>query len=264
MYLPPPLRKIREIVRRKQVQNDRMSEFRSWLKRPERDVISEAARRMFDTPTAEDAEAIRSLEKQRAALLKRTDSFQMLNLASDKNPQGTKYDVPVREAATWSQGPSEARYLFHLVRTLKPNQVIEMGACVGVSGSYIASALRLNKNGHAWTLEGSPEMARLARGTFSDLGLSNHITLELGPFRNTLAAVVADKSIDLAFIDGHHEGAATLRYFDTIKPHLSKGAVVWFDDIDWPDMMPAWTKVQADPIFTATAQTKRSGLAIVG
>jgi predicted O-methyltransferase YrrM len=170
----------------------------------------------------------------------------------------------VKEAATWSQGPAEARFLFHLVRTLQPRQAIEMGACVGISGSYIASAMRLNQKGHAWTLEGSPAMADLAKGTFADLGLSNYITLELGPFRNTLATVVADKTIDLAFIDGHHEGAATLRYFETIRPRLSKGAVVWFDDIDWPDMMPAWSKLQADPAFVATAQTKRSGLAVVG
>jgi predicted O-methyltransferase YrrM len=263
MYLPPPLRKLREAVREKQIQHDRLREFKSLLQRPVVDPISRALHRMLGRQSAEDAEAISAIERHRAKLLRRTDSFRMLNLASDANPDGSSYDVPVREAATWSQGPVEARFLFHLVRTLQPDQVIEMGACVGISGSFIAAAMRLNNKGHLWTLEGSPEMAKLAKATFADLGLADRVTLKLGPFSETLPNVVADKAIDLAFIDGHHEGAATLRYFETIKPRMSKGSVVWFDDIDWPDMAPAWTALQNDPIFGATGQTKRTGLAVV-
>jgi predicted O-methyltransferase YrrM len=163
MYLPPPLRKLREAVREKQIQHDRSAEFKSLLQRPVVDPISRALHRMLGRQSAEDAEAINAIERHRAKLLRRTDSFRMLNLASDANPDGSSYDVPVREATTWSQGPVEARFLFHLVRTLQPAQAIEMGACVGISGSYIAAAMRLNGKGHLWTLEGSPEMAKLYR-----------------------------------------------------------------------------------------------------
>jgi predicted O-methyltransferase YrrM len=263
MYLPPPLRKLREAIRQKQIQQNRLREFKSLLQRPVVDPISRAAHRMFGEQAAGDTTAINSIEQHRAKLLKRTDSFRMLNLASDAHPDGTSYDVLVREAATWSQGPVEARFLFHLIRALRPEHVLEMGACVGISGSYIASAMRLNGKGHLWTLEGSPEMAKLAKATFVELGVDSRIILTVGPFRDTLATVMANKAIDLAFIDGHHEGAATLRYFETIKPRLSKGAVVWFDDIDWPDMAPAWTTLKGDPVFSTTAQTKRTGLAVV-
>jgi predicted O-methyltransferase YrrM len=263
MYLPPPLRKLCEAIRQKQIQHDRLREFKSLQQRPVVDPISRAIHRMLGAQPAEDAEAINAIEQHRAKLLRRNDSFRMLNLASDANPDGSSYDVPVCEAATWSQGPVEARFLFHLVRSLRPEHAVEMGACVGISGSYIASAMRLNGKGHLWTLEGSPEMAKLAKATFAELDVNDRVTLTLGPFRNTLATVTADKHIDLAFIDGHHEGAATLRYFETIKPHLSKGAVVWFDDIDWPSMAPAWTALQSDPVFSGTAQTKRTGLAVV-
>ena len=106
-------------------------------------------------------------------------------------------------------------------------------------------------------------MAKLANATYKKLDLGDRVNLVLGPFRDTLAATVAEKAVDLTFIDGHHEGAATLRYFETISASLSKGSVVWFDDIDWPDMAPAWVKLQENPIFSATAQTKRTGLAVV-
>lgn len=263
MYLPPPLRKLRETIRQKQIQHDRLREFKALLKRPVIDPIAHAVHRMFAKPSAEDADAINAIERGRYELLSRTDSFTMLNLASDANPNGSIYEVPVREAATWSQGPVEGRFLFHLVRTLKPETAVEMGSCVGISGSYIASAMRLNGNGHLWTLEGSPEMAKIAQSTFTSLGHQERVTIVQGAFNNTLAATIAGKQTDFAFIDGHHEGAATLRYFATIKPSLRKSSVVWFDDIDWPDMAPAWATLRNDPVFSTTAQTKRSGIAVV-
>lgn len=263
MYLPPPLRKLREVIRQKQIQEDRLREFKLLQGRPADDSITRAARRMTARLSAQEKSAINAIERHRSGLLQRTDSFQMLNLASDSNPEGALQTYRVSEAATWSQGPVEARFLFHLVRTLKPDHVIEMGTCVGISGSYVASAMDLNGKGHLWTLEGSPETAKIAKATFAELGVTNRITLTLGPFRDTLAPVSADRKIDLAFIDGHHEGPATLRYFETIKPRLSKGAVVWFDDIDWPGMVSAWATLQRDSIFSTTAQTKRTGLAVV-
>jgi hypothetical protein len=98
MYLPPPLRRLRESVRQKQIQNDRKREFKLLLQRPIVDHISRAARRMFNSLSPEDTAAIGAVETQRANLLKRTNSFRMLNLASDAKPEGTSYDVPVREA----------------------------------------------------------------------------------------------------------------------------------------------------------------------
>lgn len=262
MYLPPPLRKIRESIRQRQIQQDRLREFKALLSRPVIDPISRAVHRMFGEQSAEEIKAIAAIEQHRSKMLKRTDSFSMLNLASDAKPDGTSYEVPVREAASWSQGQSEAKFLFHLVRTLQPSQVIEMGTCVGISGSYIAAAMELSGKGHLWTLEGSPEMAKLAQSTFTDLGFGHRVSIVRGPFRETLKATIADKSVDLAFIDGHHEGAATLRYFASIKPKLSNHAVVWFDDIDWPDMVPAWKTLKSDPTFSTTAETKRTGLAV--
>ena len=121
----------------------------------------------------------------------------------------------------------------------------------------------MNNKGHLWTLEGSPEMAKLAKSTYADLGLAERVTLTVGPFRQTLSPTLVDKAVDLAFIDGHHEGPATLRYFEVIKPRLSKGSFVFFDDIDWPSMVPAWETLQSDPIFQVTARTKGKGFAVV-
>jgi predicted O-methyltransferase YrrM len=263
MYLPPPLRKLREAFRDYQGQQDRLRQFRALLRRPVVDPITRAAHLLLGRQSADEASAVKAIERHRTRMLARTDSFRMLNLASDANPEGLSYDVSVREATTWSLSPVEARFLFHLVRILQPEVIIEMGSCVGISGSYLSSALRLNGKGHLWTLEGSPEMAKLAKATFSKLGLDDHVTLTIGAFRDTLASIVDQKKVGLTFIDGHHEGPATLRYFEVIKPHLLKGSVVVFDDIDWPSMVPAWQALQTDPFFSTTAQTKSKGIAVV-
>lgn len=262
MYLPSPLRKMREAIRQKQIQRDRRREFFSMGRALGGDPLSRTLHRMSQQ-SASETSAINAIERRRADLLKCTDNFQMLNLASDANPEGALQTYQVCEAATWSQGPVEAGFLFHLIRTIKPDHVLEMGTRVGISGSYAAAAMRLNGNGQLYTLEGSPETARIARATFASLGLADRVTLIEGPFRDTLSAALTNRTIGLAFVDGHHEGPATLRYFDMIRPHLAKGAVVWFDDIDWPSMVPAWQTLRADPIFSTTAQTKRTGLAVV-
>ena len=46
-------------------------------------------------------------------------------------------------------------FLFRLVRELKPERVLELGANLGVSAAYIQSAMLLNGNsGHLTTIEG--------------------------------------------------------------------------------------------------------------
>ena len=87
-----------------------------------------------------------------------------------------------------------------------------------------------------------------------------------GPFWETLSYQLNNNNpIDYIFIDGHHEGQATIRYFSQIKPYLSPSAIVVFDDINWSDSMnQAWASIKADEIFSYTVDLSRIGICFVG
>ncbi len=139
----------------------------------------------------------------------------------------------------------EAGMLMALVRSDQPESVIEMGTCVGISGSYVAAALQMNGHGLLTTLERGAERVAIARKTWGELGLGDRVDARIGRFANTLAPALADRGpVDFLFIDGHHEREPTLEFYAAAIPHLRPGALVVFDDIRWSDgMREAWAEI---------------------
>ena len=147
-----------------------------------------------------------------------------------------------------SKPRSWAQLLFGIVRENKPLVCMKMGTSLGISGSYIAAAIDLNRAGKLVTLEGSDELARLAGENFEKLGLTG-IEQIVGRFADTLTKVLQDNNpIDFVFIDGHHDEKATKSYFETTLPFLNENAVLVFDDIRWSDGMErAWHHIKESP-----------------
>lgn len=145
-----------------------------------------------------------------------------------------------------SRTKGTALLLFRLVRELKPLNCIELGTALGISASYQAAALRLNGMGKLVTLEGADSLAARAIKNFTALGLSNYIEVRSGRFQDTVAEVLlTHPAVEFAFIDGHHDEAATVRYFELFLPVLVSHAVVVFDDIRWSEgMLRAWDAIR--------------------
>ncbi|MEM0964507.1 MAG: class I SAM-dependent methyltransferase, partial [Bacteroidota bacterium] len=141
-------------------------------------------------------------------------------------------------------GPAWGRFLFGLVRGLRPKRVLELGTNLGVGAAHLSAALALNEQergpaGDLVTLEGAPALAARAAGALARLGHrvgdedGCRVRVVVGPFTETLeAAVDPARPFDLVFIDGHHEAEAALAYLDVIRPALSDGAVVILDDVE--------------------------------
>lgn len=161
---------------------------------------------------------------------------------------GEAYDgvvsaTTVARACRASKPRMWALFLFGLVRRLRPRRCVELGACLGISAAYQAAAQRLNGGGSLVTLEGDEALAALAAENLQTLGL-DEVRLVTGRFQDTLDGVLEEFGpVDYAFIDGHHDGAATVSYFDRIRPHLARPAWLVFDDILWPGMRPAWDAI---------------------
>lgn len=138
--------------------------------------------------------------------------------------------------------------LMKLVAALKPVNAIELGTCLGISASYQAAAMALNGQGRLVTLEGAEPVAAVARETVAALG-QERVEIRVGRFQDVLDGVLeAHKPFDYAFIDGHHDGPATVEYFEKMIPVLTGEACLIFDDIRWSDsMLRAWDGIRRHP-----------------
>jgi Methyltransferase domain len=154
--------------------------------------------------------------------------------------------------------------LFRLVRAFRPRSAVEMGSCVGVSASYQSAALVLNGAGSLVTIEGDGTLADVARRTLGDLGFGN-ARVVTGPFDATLDPVLDSMApVDYVFVDGHHDGDATLDYFERIMPRRGAHMVIVFDDIAWsPGMVRAWSVIASDPRVSLAVDLGALGVCIV-
>lgn len=154
--------------------------------------------------------------------------------------------------------------LFKLVRSVRAVHCIEMGTCLGISGAYLAAALELNGDGDLITLEGAESLARIAKDNFSNLGLTQRVSIMIGRFDDTLNGAIS-KPVQIAFIDGNHEYDATMKYWDRISTVMPRGSVVIFDDISgYTGMEKAWRELQSDSRFISTIDMFSVGIGIVG
>jgi predicted O-methyltransferase YrrM len=94
-------------------------------------------------------------------------------------------------------------------------------------------------------VEGSKEIAKLAKQNFGALELQN-IELKEGNFDNELSSVIYHlSSIDFAFIDGNHRQEPTERYFHQLLTKINNDSILVFDDIHWSlEMEAAWETIK--------------------
>lgn len=166
-----------------------------------------------------------------------------------------------RVARVGSSDPGECRFLHTLVRRLAPARVVEMGTAIGISAAYMAAGLP--SGGRLWTVDQREASARHARRLFDRLGLPAETVT--GTFDDVLEDVLERAApVDLLFVDGHHQEAATLRYTDRARPHLSARAVVVFDDVRWSEgMQRAWSTIRSQPRWTASVDFDMWGVCLV-
>ncbi len=154
-------------------------------------------------------------------------------------------------------------FLFRLVRDLNPRLVLELGTNLGVSACYILSALVMNGDGgRLVSIEGDPTLSSIARDSLRHISES-HVEVVTGRFSDVLPHVLArNGSIDLAFIDGHHEERAMREYYTQLLPSLSKSACVVFDDIyPWNrGLRRAWKAIRTERADSVSVDLAKFGI----
>lgn len=242
---------------------------------PSRAVLEAIRAAREDTLAPEERAWVERIEALRVRLNASTREVARVDFGagdpdSDRDATTMSEGVAVREtlgevSRNASKSPFWCRFLFALVRAAAPASSIEMGSAVGISAAYQAAALRLLGNGGRFaTLEGAPSLAAITTENLQSLGL-HEVDVIVGRFADTLPAVLAARRpLDYVFVDGHHDGEATLAYFEMLLPHLSPRAFLVFDDIAWSDgMRRAWDRIARDERIALSVDLGAVGVAVI-
>jgi predicted O-methyltransferase YrrM len=124
--------------------------------------------------------------------------------------------------------PDTGRLLYSLIRTGRPQTVVEFGTSFGIGTIHLAAAVRDNGSGRVITTELNLAKAERARENLAEAGLADVVDLVTGDALQTLAAV--EQPIGFALLDGWKE--LYLDMLQVIEPRLVPGAMVAADDTE--------------------------------
>jgi predicted O-methyltransferase YrrM len=161
-------------------------------------------------------------------------------------------------AATSPVRPKYGKLLAKMAAEFGGNMILELGTSLGISTLYLAAS---RPDAEIYTIEGSADIADIARKNFEVAGMKNIKLLE-GAFEDVLPAVKAMGKIPgLVFIDGDHRKAPLLRYFETITEIADCNTAVIVDDINHSDeMAEAWEILKKHPMVTVSVDVFQMGI----
>lgn len=179
---------------------------------------------------------------------------------------GYEEKVKVKDTVNRASSPEKwCQFHYLLTKNLHAKTYVEIGTNLGVSGSYIISALKSHKHIHFVTLEGAPKLCEISEAQFSKILDPKNFTLLKGLYQDTFPQLLEMPLIfDMAFIDGNHLYQPTLEYFRNLKPKMADSAVYIFDDIYLNDeMVKAWKEIQNDPDVNYTIDLFKLGIVVI-
>ena len=206
-----------------------------------------------------DPEVVSTIEMVRKRLIadKRIINDNDQGAGSDriKNRETRK----VSDIARYSPVPKKyGALLFSMASEFGNPSMIELGTSLGISGMYMASGCR---NSILNTIEGSPQIAEIARENFREAGIEN-IILKDGLFDEILPQLLSSQSnTGLVFIDGNHRKEPVLNYFRQIAEKSCSSTVIIIDDIHYSrEMEEAWNEIMRFDTVSVTIDIFRMGI----
>lgn len=128
-----------------------------------------------------------------------------------------KREIPVSDGETLN-------FLITLVHALKPQNILELGTAVGVSGSVM---LQTAENAHLTTVERDKNFYAEALENFKELGLDKRVTAINGDAGEIIAGLTEE--FDLIFMDCAK--VQYIKYLPRLKKLLKTGGTLVADDV---------------------------------
>ncbi|HEV8248628.1 MAG TPA: O-methyltransferase [Gaiellaceae bacterium] len=179
----------------------------------------------------------------------------------DELARETRATLRIPEMLT---GQVEGRFLQSLVWSLQARRVLELGTYSGYSALSMAGGLP--EDGRIDTCEIDEQHAAVARRYIERAGLSDRITVHVGPALETVQRL--DGPWDFVFIDADKDGYVD--YYEAVLPKLSEHGLIAADNtlrggrVLEGDTVSAFNeRVLDDPRVVCVLLTVRDGVTLI-
>ena len=123
----------------------------------------------------------------------------------------------------------QGAFMTMLARLIGAKSAIEIGTFTGYSALCIARGLALG--GKLLACDVSEEWTAIGRRHWEKAGVADRIELRIGPGLETLRALPASTTFDMAFVDA--DKPSYLAYYEEILVRLRPNGVMLFDNVLW-------------------------------
>jgi caffeoyl-CoA O-methyltransferase len=122
--------------------------------------------------------------------------------------------------------PDQGALLTVLVKATNARNALEIGTFTGYSAICIARGLP--DGGRLTCLEIDPDFAATAQRNLDAAGLSDRVTIVLGPAEDTLAGMAETPAYDFVFLDADKQAYAD--YYELVLPRTKPGGLILIDN----------------------------------
>src|SRR3954451_20516729 len=123
--------------------------------------------------------------------------------------------------------PDQGALMELLVRATNAKNVLEVGTFTGYSAICLARGV--GEDGRLTCLELDPDYAEIARRNLDKAGVSERVTIIVGPAGETLEGLPAEPAYDFVFLDADKTGYPA--YYEQILPRMTPGGLLLIDNI---------------------------------
>ena len=159
-----------------------------------------------------------------------------MNILMDKVTEEVFAELEKTQKEFWNIPRKTGVLLNMFIKMMNAKNVLEIGTSNGYSGLWLAKALK-ETGGKLTTIEFYEKRQSIAIENFQKCGVSDIIRPIEGSACKIIQDFSADEVFDFVFIDANKK--EYVEYFNLIKPHLSKKAMIVADNI-----LSHWEKVQ--------------------
>lgn len=148
------------------------------------------------------------------------------DVAADLLAETAELAARGKASPTFQIAPEQGAFMQLLTRALGVRRAIEIGTFTGFSALCVARGLP--EDGSLLCLDESEEWTAVARRYWARAGLAGRIELRLGDAHESLRALPAVETFDLAFVDADKTGYAA--YVEDLYPRMTGNGVVLLDN----------------------------------
>jgi predicted O-methyltransferase YrrM len=124
-------------------------------------------------------------------------------------------------------GKVQGKLLQMIVKMVQPQTILEIGTFTGYSA--VAMALAMPENSKLITIDNNEEIESMAKGFFSEAGLTDKISMITGDAVDIIPKL--NNTFDLVFIDADKE--QYISYYRAVFPKIKKGGFIIADNVLW-------------------------------